>query len=255
VRRKAKLTINCEKLYSLVLGQCTEHMVAKLDSLPEFKKIERDLDVIKLIKAIKRLSYQFEGTRYQEKALHQAIMRFYFFKQNKEMPNAKFLETFQTLTSVITECGGEIGHNPAGVLTALKEKGGGPESATPNEIAVAKATSKERYLAVAMLSAADNSRHSKLNEDLENDYTKGSNHYPKTVTEAYNLIVNYRQAKSSGSVYSDTEGVVFTNVESAKQSTRRPPNVTPPDIATIKCYNCNKMGHYSNECPKKEIEK
>jgi hypothetical protein len=30
VRRKAKLTSNCEKLYSLVLGQCTDHMVAKL---------------------------------------------------------------------------------------------------------------------------------------------------------------------------------------------------------------------------------
>jgi hypothetical protein len=177
-------------------------------------------------------------------------MRFYFFKQNKEMPNAKFLETFQTLTSVITECGGEIGHNPAGILTALKEKGGGPASATPDEIAVAKATAKERYLAVAMLSAADNSSYSKLNEDLENDYTKGSNHYPKTVTEAYNLIVNYRQAHPSRRLYSDTEGVAFTNVESTKQPTRRPPTVTPPDIAKIKCYNCNKMGHYYNECPK-----
>jgi hypothetical protein len=33
-----------------------------------------------------------------------------------------------------------------------------------------------------MLSATENSRYSKLDEDLENDYTKGSNHYPKTVT-------------------------------------------------------------------------
>jgi hypothetical protein len=167
------------------------------------------------------------------------------------MPNAKFLETFQTLTSVITECGGEIGHNPAGILAALKEKGGGPVSATPDEIAVAKATAKERYLAVAMLSAADNSRYSRLNEDLENEYTKGSNHYPKTITEAYKLIVNYRQAKPSGRLYSDTEGVAFANVESTKQPTRRPPTATPPDIATIQCYNCNKMGHYSNKYPKK----
>jgi hypothetical protein len=60
------------------------------------------------------------------------------------------------------------------------------------EITAAKAKAKERYLAVAMLSTADNSRYSKLKEELENDYKKGSNHYPKTVTEAYNLIVNYR---------------------------------------------------------------
>jgi hypothetical protein len=39
-RRKVKLTANCEKLYSLILGQCTEHMVAKLESLDDFKEIE-----------------------------------------------------------------------------------------------------------------------------------------------------------------------------------------------------------------------
>jgi hypothetical protein len=63
VRRKAKLTSNCDKLYWLVLRQCTDHMVAKLESLPEFKKIDRDLNVIKLMKTVKRFSYQFEGTK------------------------------------------------------------------------------------------------------------------------------------------------------------------------------------------------
>jgi hypothetical protein len=109
------------------------------------------------MKTIKGLSYQFEGTKYQEKAMHQAIKRFHLFGQGKEVPNAKFLETFQTLTSVITECGGEIGHNPAGVIAALKGKYGGLASATPTEITAAKATAKERYLAIAMLSEADNS--------------------------------------------------------------------------------------------------
>jgi hypothetical protein len=52
-RRKAKLTVNCEKLYLLILGQCTEHMVAKLESLSDFKKIDLCLDLIKLMKAIK----------------------------------------------------------------------------------------------------------------------------------------------------------------------------------------------------------
>jgi hypothetical protein len=100
VRRKSKLTVNCEKLYSLILGQCAEHMVAKLESLDDFKEIERGLDVIKLMKAIKGVSYQFEGQKYQYEALHQAMKSFYLFNQNKEMTNAKFLETFQTLILV-----------------------------------------------------------------------------------------------------------------------------------------------------------
>jgi hypothetical protein len=166
-------------------------MIPTLDSFDDFKEIERDLDAIKLMKAIKGVSYQFEGQKYEDEALYQAMKRFYLFNQNREMTNAKFLETFQTLVSVITECGGEIGHNPRGIIRALKEKGGGLASATPKELDEAKATAKERYLAVAMLSACDNSRCNRLSEELENDYTKGSNHYPKTVTEAYNLIVNY----------------------------------------------------------------
>jgi hypothetical protein len=39
------------------------------------------------------------------------------------------------------------------------------------------------------------------------------------------------------------EGVVITNVE-----TTRPER----DITKVKCYNCNKKGHYSNECPNKD---
>jgi hypothetical protein len=88
-----------------------------------------------------------------------------------------------------------------------------------------------------MLSAADKFRNSKLTEELGNYYTKGSNHYPKTVTEAYNLILNYQWSRPGGRVYNGTDGVAFTNVE----STRPPrPRVTPPDIATVKCYKCNK---------------
>jgi hypothetical protein len=202
--------------------------VAKLESLDEFKAIERGLDVIKLIKAIKGVSYQFEAQKYLDEALYQAMKRLYIFNQNKEMTNAKFIETFQTLVSVITECGGEFGHNPKGILTSLKEKGGGLASSTPEELDEAKATAKERYLAVVMLSACEKSRYNCLSEELENDYTKGSNHYPKTITEAYK---NYWQSKPSGRIYNDSEGVVFTNVESKRQHR---------GIATVKCYNCNK---------------
>jgi hypothetical protein len=53
-----------------------EHMVSKLESLDDFKEIERALDVIKLMKEIKGVSYQFEGQKYKDEALHQAMKRF-----------------------------------------------------------------------------------------------------------------------------------------------------------------------------------
>jgi hypothetical protein len=251
VRRKAKLTANYEKLYSLILGQCTEHMVSKLESLDDFKEIERALDVIKLMKAIKGVSYQFEGQKYEDEALHQAMKRFYLFNQHREMTNAKFLETFQTLVSVITECGGEIGHHPRGILRALKEKGGGVSSATPKEFDESKAMAKERYLAVSTLSVCDDSRYNRLNGEIENDYTKGSNHYPKTATEAYNLIVNYRQSKPAGRIYNNSEGVAFVKVDANRQPRERQFR----DIEKVNCYNCNKKEHYSDDFPYKQPER
>jgi hypothetical protein len=74
---------NCKKLYSLILVQCTEHMVSKLESLDDFKEIEIALDVIKLMKAIKGISYRFDGQTYEDDALHQAMKRFYLFNQHR----------------------------------------------------------------------------------------------------------------------------------------------------------------------------
>jgi hypothetical protein len=63
------------------------------------------------------------------------------------------------------------------------------------------------------------------------------------VTDAYNIIVNYKQTRLSRRIFNDSEGMKFATVE----NTRAP----QPDTATIKCFACNKMGHYSNECPEK----
>jgi hypothetical protein len=40
-------------------------------------------------------------------------------------------------------------------------------------------------------------------------------------------------------LFNDSEAVSFANVDGKK---------IPPNIATIKCYSCQKMGHYANEC-------
>jgi hypothetical protein len=80
---------------------------------------------------------------------------------------------------------------------------------------------------------------------------KGSNHYPKTVTEAYNLIVNYRQSKPAGRIYNDSEGFAFVSV----MANRQPRDRQFRDIKKVKCCNCNKKGHYSNDCPDKQPER
>jgi hypothetical protein len=118
------------------------------------------------------------------------------------MPNTKFLEIFKTIMSVIEEWGGNIGNYPGAIKTALKVKYINQKNATDSEMEVATKTVKERYLTVAMLSSDNKLRYGKLTEYLQNDYTKGIKVCTKTVTKAYNLIINYRQSSPSQQVES-----------------------------------------------------
>jgi hypothetical protein len=45
-------------------------------------------------------------------------------------------------------------------------------------------------MACAFLVGSDRDRYGKLVEDLENDHIQGSDKYPKTLTDAYSLLVH-----------------------------------------------------------------
>jgi hypothetical protein len=57
VKRNMRLSENCKKLYSLILGQCAEYMKSKLESLLDYASFNDAVDVVALIKAIKGLMY------------------------------------------------------------------------------------------------------------------------------------------------------------------------------------------------------
>ena len=57
----------------------------------------------------------------------------------------------------------------------------------------AKKEAKEAYMAMSLISGANRIKYGRLIEELENSYLKGNkNEYPKTVTDAYNLLLNYK---------------------------------------------------------------
>jgi hypothetical protein len=87
-----------------------------------------------------------------------------------------------------------------------------PTSAGVKQAASAKA--KYKCIAVAFLSSVDKTRYGKLLEDLYNDCTKGAEHYPDSITKAYNLVVNYKYHHNLvGRLFDESEVVLFANVE------------------------------------------
>jgi hypothetical protein len=85
-----------KKLYAVIIGQCTEYMIAKLKGIPSFKTIHTDKDSLALLKMIKGLVFRFDDKLYK-------------MYQTREMTNVQFRDKFNSLIDVIKHYGGTDG--------------------------------------------------------------------------------------------------------------------------------------------------
>jgi hypothetical protein len=149
------------------------------------------------------------------------------------MTDACFLEKFLTCVAVLEQYGGTIGRDQGAVEDEI-EAAGYTILATAEETKQASDIARSKFLAMSYLLMVDKQRYGKLLDELENDFTKGTDNYPDSVTNAYNLVVNHKgQQRVVSRLFNDSEAVSFANVDGKK---------VPPDIATIKCYACRKDG-------------
>ncbi len=65
--------------------------------------------------------------------------------------------------------------------------------ASEEEIAISKKFARDAYLACTFLLHDDRNRYGTLIEDLVTDFVQGQDHYPRTVTSAYNLLIQWKQ--------------------------------------------------------------
>jgi hypothetical protein len=69
------------KLFSLLFGQCTENLRAKLESLTDWEEIKRRKQAIRLLKEIRNIIFKFEEQSYPMHSLFKANEAAYLIKQ------------------------------------------------------------------------------------------------------------------------------------------------------------------------------
>jgi hypothetical protein len=130
VKRKMYLQENLKALYSLVLGQCTDVVLAKLEASDTYNEMSEEAGSMKLLKEIRALVYNFQSQKYAPQALHEGKRKFYLLSQDKHSTCQAYLERFQNCVDVIEHCGGSIGQEPGLMRKVLGDKGLIAEAAT-----------------------------------------------------------------------------------------------------------------------------
>jgi hypothetical protein len=115
--------------------------------------------------------------------------------------------------SVQEQYGGTIWKDEGAIKDEIEAAGyTAPASATERE--TASNTAREKFLAMSFLYAVDKFRYGKILDELENDFTKGVDHYTDTITKSYTMVVNFKcQQRQVGQLFNDSEAVSFTNVD------------------------------------------
>jgi hypothetical protein len=242
--RKSKKVLdeNVKSLYHLVWGQCSDSMQSKIKSTDDYDEIKRELNGIRLLISIKDASYDYQSSKYRMQSVFEAQYRLLTFHQNT-LPVQQYYDTFNNLIQVYEHCGGFVEPSP-GCLEYVV----GQEGWNANRVTAAQRSSvREMEMAMLFFLHADKNRFGNLIVDTENDYTRGNDTYPKTMTDALNLLVNYKE-RSDGRVGKGV-GVSFTNVGDEKEQKTNKKQKRNKDHIT--CWHCDKKGHYSNECPNK----
>jgi hypothetical protein len=152
------------------------------------------------------------------------------------MSTQAHLEKLKNLIEVVEHCGGNFLEEGL-VQDALGDKTIADLRAGEIEKA------RDLYLATAFVFSVDRGRYGKLIEDLANNFVQGTNKYPKTLEDAYNILMYWKyDSRGNGrNVGIETEGVAF-----AQDGERR-----PRDMSEIECFICHKKGHIATNCPNK----
>jgi hypothetical protein len=210
--RCTNLEDGMKRLYNIVYGQCSKTMIQRLTALENFEvDILGRSDAIALLMAIKRILFNFQSQKFEPQSISDAMKQFYLYQQGPNVASQAYLEQFTNNVDVVMYCGGSIGTAQRLSNSLADERNIDLTLITEDKRHYLKLEARDRYLATVFILGADQVRYGGLICNIENNYLNGTDKFPKTITAAYNLLVNWKgdPNKQPRGVISD--GVAFMN--------------------------------------------
>jgi hypothetical protein len=241
------LNDNLAKAFSLVIGQCTENLKAKLESLTQWQTLKTNKNVISLLEEVKIIVFKFEEQSYSMHSLFKANEAVYLIKQKEDETNNAYYKRFCNTVETAEGFGACFGVDEVSIsMDPIYMKLSDAEKKKPDQKQLAQERVRQSYLAYMFIYKLDHTRYASLKKDFQNDYAKGNNNYPETAQDAYNLLSIYRyDRKPAGNNGTETRGLSF---HQSNKGVKRTEN----NHKDLTCYACGKKGHIALNCPDKQ---
>ena len=238
-------------------------------------------DSLQLLVAIKDLMYNVQEQKYVPLSIHLAKRQFFLLSQGRNTIG-EYYEQFKNQTDVLDHIGAGIGDDDAITKQVLRSQGINIDDVTEAQEEAAEIKGIEWYLALAFLMGSDQSRFGRLLEKLENDFMAGHDNYPKTLTDAYNMLLEWKDDPRLLMRMAGSDGISFTTMttEMNEEQNIKAEGAHPRETETthtnttlgqggrgrvggrnggrggrgsnrdnIQCFRCGAMGHYASQCP------
>ena len=210
------------KMFRIIMGQCLPSMRGKIESLPEYKKLELDDNVVGLMAKIKDIAYSTDGKQYEFWTM-QAQMRTMLTMQQQKNESLDAFGARLASQVGVTEgvWGSMIPNKEKGKLTDVQEK------------------SRDKFLACVLLAGADRLKYKGAIDKLNNDYISDRVNYPANMADMIAWLGRYRGGGTSNKRVEDMMDGVRTSFAQTQWD-------------RIKCFGCGKTGHVVSVCPERK---
>ena len=173
-------------LFYVILGQCDKAIVAKLESIDGYTDQATQGNCLWLLQHVRATMNQFDSGQYPYVALSQARRRFYNLSQGRKTVT-EYYHSFQTEYDTISLLHGWP-------LPDIRLDDGIQPSAIGKDDTAIQAAIHQREIATCFVLGADKGRFGKLQRDLQDNFARGTNQFPTTLTAAYNLLLTTEAA-------------------------------------------------------------
>lgn len=249
LKDKHSLDEHLARMFHITLGQCDDGIKATLAEDDDYKAVNEEMNVIKLIKMIEGICFNSDSTTEPIFALIQALISLVTLRQGDRHID-DYLKAFtETLKACNEAFGGEHAFLKAfsdKYLTIIcKENGANKNFLSSDNKKEYEKQGRDRMEAMLFLVNADRSRYGTTVDALRQDYIKGSSTYSKNLNSAYALLRSVKVKKKEPYVPRDTGHTFNTDGD---QDGETLVNDGGGNKQRTPCPRCGRTNHTLSEC-------